>query len=107
MQVKNVAYLRVPWVLPGDPCRVGFCRPQLLPDLLRGIQQANRVAQTLGHLGLAIQAGDPFGLSQDRVRLGKEVGAARELRVPLPSNFTCQLQMLHLIFSDRDQIRAI
>src|SRR5215204_4236435 len=107
MQMKNVAYLGISWILPGHPGWIGLGRPQFLPDVVRTVEQTDRVAQALGHLGLAIEAGDPLRLGEDGLRLRKEMDPAPKLRVPLPSNLASQLQMLYLIFSHRDQICAI
>src|SRR5215213_7322880 len=102
--MKDVAYLRVPWVPPGDPGWIGLGRPEFLPDLVRTVEQANGIAQALGHLGLPIEARDPLRLGENGLRLRKEVDPTPKLRIPLASNLASQLQMLYLIFPDRDQI---
>jgi hypothetical protein len=103
----NVADLRVPGIKPGYACRIRFCRPQLLPDLVRSIQQPYRVPQTLRHLGLSVQTGNPLGFGQDGLRLGKERLAPAELGVPFPGDLAGQLEMLDLIIPHRNQIGAV
>src|SRR6267154_3301637 len=85
MQRKNVADLRCAGILPGFAGGIGGGRPELLPNRFGGFEQPDRIPQTLGHLGFAVEAQDALGPGQQRLRLGEEtravagVPAARDL----------------------------
>src|SRR6184192_702931 len=55
---EDVADVGVAGVFPSDPGGIGCGRLELLPNGLRRVEQADGVAQALGHLRLAVQPQD-------------------------------------------------
>src|SRR3989441_3031381 len=98
---EDVADLGRAGILAGLASRIGRRRAQLFPDGLRRFEQADRVAEALRHLGLAVEAQNALGCRQQRLRLGEVTVAVA--RVPAPRDLAHQLQMLHLIFSYRHE----
>src|SRR5690349_3278816 len=68
---EDVADVGVPRVLARDACGIGRRGLELLPDRLWRIEEADGVAEALGHLGLTIEPEDALGGRQQRLRLGK------------------------------------
>ena len=100
MQRVDVAEIGIAGILPAHPRGIGLGRPELLPDIGRRLENADRVAQTLRHLGLAIEAEDALGLREQRLRLGEVIRSATELRVPLATDFAGELEVLDLVLTD-------
>ena len=98
---KDIAERGGAGVLPGNPRRIGGRRPELFPDLLRRVEHPDRVAQALRHLGVAVEAHDPLGGGQQRLRLRKPGRIGRVRRVPAPGDFPRQLEVLYLVLAHR------
>src|SRR3954469_16441357 len=107
VQVINIAYLRGTGITPGYASRIRFRRSELLPDLVRTVQQADGVAHALGHLGLTVKTGNPLCLGQDWLGLRKEVLTPAKLRVPFAGDFPTELEVLDLILSHGNQVRPV
>src|SRR5688572_18743814 len=104
MQVEDVAYLGRAGILLRHPRRIGFRRPELLPDLLRRVQDTDGVAPALRHLRFPIETENALGLSEERLRLGKQRLPTTIRRVPPTHRLSRELEMLHLVVADGDQI---
>src|SRR5437879_4408183 len=79
MDRENVTDVRVAGVFPRHPGGVGRRGLELLPDGLRRIEQADRVAETLRHFHLAVESEHALRRGEERLRLGKgEAAAVRE-----------------------------
>src|SRR6185503_4241044 len=76
-----------------------------LPDRLGRFEQTDRVAQALGHLGLAVESQDAPRLGEQRLGLGEKAFAVA--RVPAPGYFPHQLEVLYLILSYRHEASFI
>ena len=87
-------------ILAGDPRRVGRRRPELLPDLLGGVQQPEGVRKLLDILAcpsrpMILLAGVSSGWGS-----GNQGESGRK-RVPAPGDLPGQLQVLHLVLAHR------
>lgn len=107
MQGVDVADLGVARIFPPDPRGIGLGGSQLLPHLRGRLQNADRVAETLRHLGLAVEPEDPLRLGEERLRLAKELFPPSELGIPLPADLPGQFEMLDLVLADRHQVRSV
>ena len=94
---EDVANVGVAGILPRLAGRIGRRRPELLPDRLRRIEQADRVAQALRHLGFAVEPQHALRRGQERLRLGEVALAVAG--VPTARDLAHQLEMLNLILS--------
>src|SRR3989442_11676989 len=65
---EDVADLGRAGILAGLASRIGRRRAQLFPDGFRRFEQADRVAEALRHLGLAVEAENAPGFRQQRFR---------------------------------------
>src|SRR3989442_1746150 len=89
-------------VLPRDARRVGGCGFELLPDGLRRVEQGDRVAEALRHLGLAVEPEDALRRREQGLRL-REREPVREPRVPAARDLAHQLEVLELVFAHRHE----
>src|SRR5919198_808740 len=105
MNGENVADLGRAGVLARFAGGIGGGGPQLLPNRFGRLEQADRVAQTLGHLRLAVEPQDALHLGEQRLRFRKKARAVA--RVPAARDFPHQLEMLDLILSHRDEASFI
>src|SRR5436190_698481 len=105
MQRVDVADLGSAWIFPRHARRIGGRRPQLLPDRFGGLEQADRIAEALRHLGFAIEAQHALRPGQQRLWLG-EIALAKA-RIPAARDFAHQLQVLYLVLSDGHQASFI
>src|SRR5919197_4891839 len=105
VQRIDVADLRRPGIFARDARWIGRRRSEFFPDRLRRLEQSDRIPQALGHLGFAVESQDASRLCQQRLRLG-EVAVAKA-GIPAPRDFAHQLEVLNLVFSDRDQASFI
>src|SRR5690242_12711671 len=69
MQRIDVADLGGAGVFPRDPRWIGGGRLQLFPDRFRRLEETDRIAETLRHLGLAVEAQDALRLAEQGLRL--------------------------------------
>ncbi len=99
--VVDVADLGCAGVGPALPGRIGLGRAQLLPDHLGRVEDVDGVAPRLRHLGLAIEAHDPPGAGEQRLRLQQHPGPAPVGCVPPAREFARELEVLHLVVTHR------
>src|SRR3989442_15900693 len=85
-------------VLPRDARRVGGCGFELLPDGLRRVEQGDRVAEALRHLGLAVEPEDALRRREQGLRLGQRE-SVREPRVPAAGDLPPPLEGVGAGFS--------
>src|ERR1051325_5905438 len=105
MQCVDVADLRRARILARLARGIGRGGPQLFPNRLGRLEQADRVAETLRHLGLAVESQDALRLREQRLRLREEPVAVA--RVPAARDLAHQLEVLDLILADRNETSFI
>src|SRR2546429_2891809 len=103
---EDVADVGVARVLPRDARRVGGRGLELFPDGLRRVEEGDRVAKALRHLGLAVEPEDALRRREQGLRLGQRE-SVREPRVPAAGDLAHQLEVLELVFAHRHECRFV
>src|SRR5581483_4134301 len=107
MEVIDVADLGRPRIGLPHTVRIGHGRAKLLPDGGRRLQHADRVADRLRHLGRTVQPHDAARRRQERRRLGEIRFRRREPRIPPTRDLARELEVLDLVFTDRNRVGVI
>src|SRR5438477_10676032 len=97
MDSEDVADVGIARVLAGDAGRIGGGGLELFPDGLSRLEQTDRVAQALRHLGLTVEPQYPLSRGEQRLGL-REREVVREPAVPAPGDPANQVAVLELVF---------
>src|SRR5207245_3183852 len=104
MDREDVANIRVAGVFARDPGGVGRGGLGLLPDRLRRVEEAYRVAEALRHLGLAVEPEATLRRGRERLRLReREPSAGSEAGVPATRDLGPEAALRNLVHPRRQE----